>query len=124
MGVKRLDTMLPEQAGEVRVGHQVAARGYGTRDLSVHIPETVLFANHAAVRRGRQRLDVAGRLFMCQWLPEDRRVSRESLEVRRAIRAVAGWRKHFTGCGVSRRDIATVAEQIDRPFLRGQRDGF
>ena len=47
-----------------------------------------------------------------------------ALEVRRVIRAVAGWRKHFTGCGVSRRDIATMAEQIDRPFLRGQRDGF
>ena len=47
-----------------------------------------------------------------------------ALEVRRVIRVMAGWRKHFTGCGVSRRDIATVAEQIDRPFLRGQRDGF
>ena len=47
-----------------------------------------------------------------------------ALEVRGVIRAVAGWRKHFTGCGVSRRDIATMAEQIDRPFLRGQRDGF
>ena len=45
-------------------------------------------------------------------------------EVRKVCRVVAGWRKHFSACGVGRRDIALLAEQIDRPFLRGQRDGF
>ena len=37
---------------------------------------------------------------------------------------VSRWRKHFTGCGVGKRDIAALAEQIDRPFLREQRDEF
>ena len=36
-------------------------------------------------------------------------------------RAVAGWRAHFTGAGVSRRDIDLLGEQIDRAFLREQR---
>ncbi len=45
-------------------------------------------------------------------------------EVRRVCRVVAGWRKHFSASGVGRRDIGLLADQIDRPFLRGQRDGF
>ena len=45
-------------------------------------------------------------------------------EVRKVCRAVAGWRKHFSANGVGRRDIALLADQIDRPFLRGQRDAF
>ena len=45
-------------------------------------------------------------------------------EVRKVCRVVAGWRKHFSASGVGRRDIALLADQIDRPFLRGQRDGF
>ena len=45
-------------------------------------------------------------------------------EARKVCRVVAGWRKHFSACGVGRRNIAMLAEQIDRPFLRGQRDGF
>lgn len=45
-------------------------------------------------------------------------------EVRKVTRAVAGWRKHFGECGVARQDIAMLAEQIDRPFLREQREGY
>jgi serine/threonine-protein kinase HipA len=37
---------------------------------------------------------------------------------------VARWREHFTQVGVSRNDIELLAEQIDRPFLREQRDEF
>jgi serine/threonine-protein kinase HipA len=36
---------------------------------------------------------------------------------------VSGWREHFAACGVTPADIALYAEQIDRPFLRGQREG-
>jgi serine/threonine-protein kinase HipA len=43
-------------------------------------------------------------------------------EVRRVVGVVAGWRRHFAGCGVSRGDLGLLAEQIDRPFLLGQRD--
>ena len=39
-------------------------------------------------------------------------------------KVVAGWRKHFAGCGVAPRDLALLAEQIDRPFLREQRVGL
>ena len=37
---------------------------------------------------------------------------------------VDGWRQHFAGCGVGARDIDLLAEQIDRPFLREQRQTF
>ena len=33
----------------------------------------------------------------------------------------SGWRSHFEAAGVSQRDIALLADQIDRPFLREQR---
>jgi serine/threonine-protein kinase HipA len=36
--------------------------------------------------------------------------------------AVRGWRNHFRTLGVSARDIDLLAQQIDREFLRAQRD--
>ena len=39
-------------------------------------------------------------------------------------RVVARWREHFVACGVTQADIAMLAEQIDRPFLREQRTEF
>jgi serine/threonine-protein kinase HipA len=47
-------------------------------------------------------------------------------EARREARAVAqvvsGWQEHFAACGVTRADIGLYAAQIDRPFLREQRE--
>jgi serine/threonine-protein kinase HipA len=43
-------------------------------------------------------------------------------EAQAVARAVDGWRQHFTACGVTRGDIDLYAEQIDRPFLRDQRN--
>jgi serine/threonine-protein kinase HipA len=43
-------------------------------------------------------------------------------EVRTVARVVESWREHFKGCGVSSGDIDLYAEQIDRPFLRDQRN--
>jgi len=47
-------------------------------------------------------------------------------EAQKEIAAVATvvetWKKHFTACGVGARDIDLLAEQIDRPFLREQRE--
>jgi serine/threonine-protein kinase HipA len=43
------------------------------------------------------------------------------LQMRRVARVVSGWRQHFASCGVAQRDIAFLAEQIDRPFLADQR---
>ncbi len=37
-------------------------------------------------------------------------------------RVVQGWRTHFAALGVCERDLALLSEQIDRPFLRDQRD--
>lgn len=35
---------------------------------------------------------------------------------------VSGWQEHFAGCGVAPADIDLYAGQIDRPFLREQRE--
>jgi serine/threonine-protein kinase HipA len=45
-------------------------------------------------------------------------------EVRVVIDVVGRWKKHFRSCGVSARDIESLAEQIDRPFLASQRREF
>jgi serine/threonine-protein kinase HipA len=45
-------------------------------------------------------------------------------EVRRVCEVVGGWQAHFAEQGVRPRDIQSLAEQIDRPFLRQQREGF
>jgi serine/threonine-protein kinase HipA len=45
-------------------------------------------------------------------------------EVRLVIAAIGRWKRHFRSCGVSARDIDSLAEQIDRPFLEEQRRDF
>jgi serine/threonine-protein kinase HipA len=45
-------------------------------------------------------------------------------EIRAVVRTVDGWKQHFKTCGVTRGDIDSYAEQIDRPFLLGQRAQF
>jgi serine/threonine-protein kinase HipA len=43
-------------------------------------------------------------------------------EMRTVARVVGGWKEHFKRCGVTAADIDLYAEQIDRPFLRDQRN--
>jgi serine/threonine-protein kinase HipA len=45
-------------------------------------------------------------------------------QVRTVARVVNDWQGHFGSCGVTRGDIDLLAEQIDRPFLRDQRNEF
>jgi serine/threonine-protein kinase HipA len=45
-------------------------------------------------------------------------------EIRRVAGVVAGWRQHFASIGVSDGDIQLLEEQIDRPFLRDQRNAY
>lgn len=45
-------------------------------------------------------------------------------EVRGVVRVVEQWQQHFKECGVTHGDIGLYAEQIDRPFLRDQRNEF
>jgi serine/threonine-protein kinase HipA len=45
-------------------------------------------------------------------------------EIARVAAVVSGWPDHFRQCGVSGRDIAMLAEQIDRAFLKAQREAF
>jgi len=45
-------------------------------------------------------------------------------ETREVARVVSGWKEHFTACGVTPADIEFYAQQIDRPFLREQREGM
>jgi len=43
-------------------------------------------------------------------------------EARAVAQVVSGWKQHFAACGVAAADIELYAEQIDRPFLREQRE--
>lgn len=45
-------------------------------------------------------------------------------EIRRVAAVVANWREHFASAGVSGTDIDLLGEQIDRPFLREQREEY
>ena len=45
-------------------------------------------------------------------------------EVRAVVKSIDRWADHFAACGVRPRDIEAQAEQIDRPFLREQRQAF
>jgi serine/threonine-protein kinase HipA len=45
-------------------------------------------------------------------------------EIRAVARIVGGWRTHFSDVGVSGGDIELLGEQIDRAFLREQREAF
>jgi len=47
-----------------------------------------------------------------------------ALQVRQVCEAVAGWKEHFARAGVAAADIESLAGQIDRPFLRDQREAF
>jgi serine/threonine-protein kinase HipA len=51
-------------------------------------------------------------------LQEDEAMS----EVRAVAQVVSGWKEHFAACGVTHGDLQLYAEQIDRPFLREQRE--
>ncbi|HKY37534.1 MAG TPA: HipA domain-containing protein [Polyangiaceae bacterium] len=46
------------------------------------------------------------------------------LEIRKVASVVARWSTHFESVGVTLSDIELLAEQIDRPFLREQREEF
>jgi serine/threonine-protein kinase HipA len=45
-------------------------------------------------------------------------------EVRAVVRVVDTWQTHFKACGVSRGDLESYAEQLDRTFLLEQRAQF
>jgi len=45
-------------------------------------------------------------------------------QIRTVARAVDGWRAHFRSCGATSGDIELLAEQIDRPFLKDQRNPY
>jgi serine/threonine-protein kinase HipA len=74
------------------------------------------------MRVGEQEADstLANALTMCQMfaLKKDDAVR----EVRAVTRVVDGWKDHFKACGVTAGDIDLYTEQIDRPFLREQRN--
>jgi serine/threonine-protein kinase HipA len=74
------------------------------------------------MRVGEHEADstLANALTMCQMfaLRRDDAVR----EIRTVARLVDGWKDHFKACGVTAGDIDLYAEQIDRPFLRDQRN--
>jgi serine/threonine-protein kinase HipA len=65
---------------------------------------------------------LANALSMAQLFELDEKQA--AAQIRRVARVVAGWRRHFAGCGVTPRDLDLLAEQIDRPFLAEQRRDY
>ena len=65
---------------------------------------------------------LANALSMAQLFELDEKQA--AAQIRRVARVVAGWRRHFAGCGVTPRDLDLLAEQIDRPFLSEQRRDY
>ena len=61
-------------------------------------------------------------MSMCRYFALSDKEARA--EVARVVQAVSTWKAHFAACGVSRRDVESLADQIDRPFLREQREAF
>ena len=46
------------------------------------------------------------------------------IEVKAVCEVVTGWKRHFAEAGVTLGDVTSLAGQIDRAFLRAQREGF
>lgn len=74
------------------------------------------------IRVGEHEADstLANALTMCQMFAL--RKDDAMREIRTVARVVDGWKDHFRVCGVTPGDIDLYAEQIDRPFLRDQRN--
>jgi serine/threonine-protein kinase HipA len=45
-------------------------------------------------------------------------------QVREVVSVVSGWKRHFTAAGVRQADVASLAVQVDRPFLADQRTAW
>lgn len=76
------------------------------------------------MRVGEQEADstVDNALSMAPMFALDR--AKAVREVRAVVRVVDTWQVHFKACGVSRGDIESYTEQLDRPFLLDQRSQF
>jgi serine/threonine-protein kinase HipA len=74
------------------------------------------------MRIGEEEADstLANALSMCRMfdLQKDEAIQ----QVRKVVSVVNGWQRHFRDSGVTSGDIELLAEQIDRPFLKEQRD--
>jgi len=76
------------------------------------------------MRVGQQGTDstIENALSQCAQFGLTKDTARREVEL--VARTVAGWREHFAEVGVSAGDLALLSEQIDRPFLREQREEF
>jgi serine/threonine-protein kinase HipA len=74
------------------------------------------------MRVGEEEADstLSNALSMCQMFAL--RKDDAMREIRAVARVVDSWKEHFKACGVTPGDIELYAEQIDRPFLRDQRN--
>jgi serine/threonine-protein kinase HipA len=76
------------------------------------------------MRVGEQDLDstLDNAMTMHAMFGLDRRSAQR--EIAAVVRVVDGWQAHFAGCGVMKRDIDMLSGQIDRSFLKDQRDAY
>jgi serine/threonine-protein kinase HipA len=61
-------------------------------------------------------------LSMCQQFGLKPAAAKRQIAI--VAKAVARWREHFASVGVTRNDLELLGEQIDRPFLREQREEY
>jgi serine/threonine-protein kinase HipA len=76
------------------------------------------------MRVGEQQADstLENALSMCEQFGLDRPAA--TRQVKQVAKVVAGWREHFAALGVTPNDLELLGEQIDRDFLRAQRNEY
>lgn len=73
------------------------------------------------MRVGTEQADstISNALSQCELFSLSQEEARA--ETLRVIKVIDTWKEHFKACGASPRDIEMLEEQIDRPFLKQQR---
>lgn len=72
-------------------------------------------------RVGAQGLDASADNLLSEHTAFGLRRPQALALAREVAQVVDGWQAHFAACGVSTGDLARLAEQIDRPYLLGER---
>ncbi len=121
---RRVFSILMDNSDDHEKNHALIASGHRPYELSAAYD--VLPARQALgfqqMRVGRQDADstLENALSMSSLFSLKR--DDAAAEVRMIAAVVSGWKEHFRACGVTAADIEQYAEQIDRPFLRQQRE--
>lgn len=76
------------------------------------------------LRVGSQGLDASIANALSESTAFGLRRSQAAALAAEVAQVVDGWRAHFAACGVGAGDLERLAAQIDRPYLRGERQSL